>query len=275
MRLPIDSPPSLKTIRQTINSRRRLTQLLPVIFLIVTAQGLRAQSDTAAQPPFTIGERLNFKVYLEFILGGDASMSVKGIEDVNGHSCQRLVSEAHSTPTVDAFYKVRDRVESWRDLQFGFSRRYVKTLREGKYKDDKRVEYATEDSLAFLYRGSREIPETLSVSGGIHDVLNAFYAMRERDLQVGRSEFIDLHDINQRYLLEVKVLRRESVEVPVGKFRCLVVEPELQSAGLFRKEGELQIWLTDDQYKMPVLMKSKLYFGRVWAKLVGYSRGDE
>jgi hypothetical protein len=247
-------------------------------FLTVVALTGLATAEPATsfnQPPFTIGERLDFKVYLEFVLGGDATMSVKAIEDVNGHTCIRLASEAHSTPTVDAIYKVRDRVESWRDAGGGFSRRYVKKLREGKYRDDKRVEYSVEDSLAFLFRGNRDIPETLSVAGEVHDVLTAFYAMRERDLQVGKSEFIDLHDINKRYQLEVKVLRKESVEVPAGRFDCIVVEPELQSAGLFRKEGELQVWLTNDRYRMPVLMKSKLYFGRVWAKLVGYRRGDE
>jgi len=202
-------------------------------------------------------------------------MSVKEVEDVDGHPCYRLVSEARSTRTVDAIYKVRDKVESWRDLEGGFSRKYSKHLREGKYKDDKVVNYFPEQGTAHLYRGNREVPDTMEVKGHIYDVLAAFYAVRQMPLEVGKSIYFDLHDINQRYDLEVKVLGRERVEVPAGTFDCFIVEPELKSAGLFRKEGELQVWITDDQYRMPVLMKSKLYFGRVWAKLVGYRRGGE
>lgn len=223
---------------------------------------------------FTVGERLDFKVYLEFVLGGDAVMAVKEGEDVGGHRCVRLVSEARSTPTVDMFYKVRDRVESWRD-EAGFSRRYSKQLSEGKYRVNKRVEYLPEQGLALLFHRGRDVPDTQVVQGRVYDVLNAFYAVREMPLEVGRSVWLDLHDIDKRYQLEVKVLRRETVDVPAGSFRCVVIEPMLQSAGLFRREGGMQIWLTDDERHLPVLMKSQLYFGRVWAKLVAYRRGDQ
>jgi hypothetical protein len=222
---------------------------------------------------FSIGERLDFKVYFEFILGGDASMSVLAPENAREGRGYRLVSEAHSTKTVDRFYKVRDRVESLCEMGGGWTQRYEKHLREGKYRDDKRVEYFPERGEAQLYRGGRDMPETLAVAGRVFDVLGAFYAVRRMDLEVGRSVFLDLHDVTKRYDLEVKVLRRETVEVPAGRFDCLVIQPELLSSGLFRKEGQMQIWLTNDRYKIPVLMQSRLYFGNVWSKLVGFRRG--
>jgi hypothetical protein len=225
--------------------------------------------------PFHVGEKLEFKVYFEFVLGGGASMSVQGIEEIDGHRCLKFVSEARSTSTVDIMYKVRDKIESWRDIELGFSRRYAKHLREGKYSDDKLVEYKQEDSLAIMHKKTDKPGDTLAIIPPVQDIMSAFYYFRQCTLEVGKSLSIPLHDIDKQYVLEVKVLRKETIEVPAGTFDCFVVEPQLKSSGIFRREGSLQIWMTDDQYRMPVLMQSKLYFGRVWAKLVSYKRGQE
>jgi len=253
-----------------MNKSAKYIALLFILLLRLPTFTLAEKS----QNTFKAGECLDFKIYFEFILGGKSRMAVEGIEEVDGYPCYHIVSTARSTKTVDMFYKVRDKVETWRDVKGGFSRRYSKKLHEGRYKCDKRVEYFPDDSTAFLYRKLEAPAETLNVIGTVQDVLSAFYEFRTLDLRIGKSDWIDIHDINKRYDLEVRVLRRETIEVPAGKFKCFVIEPLLKSSGLFRKEGIMQIWLTDDEHRMPVLMKSKLYFGRVWAKLVKYKLGN-
>ncbi len=239
------------------------------------APDLKCDSSQVVQP-FSVGERLEFKVYLGVILGGHATMSVEGIEEIDGHPCLKIVSEAHSNRMVDMFYKVRDRITSWSDMRGEpFSRRYEKRLHEGRYRTYKRVEYKPESGMAFLYRNKAVYPDSLEINCLVQDILSAFYYIRTKDLVVGESVWVDVHDIDKRYDLEVMVLRREEINVPMGKFNCLVIEPRLMSAGIFRREGRMQIWLTDDEYKLPVIMRSKLYFGSVWAKLTGFRLGNE
>ena len=48
---------------------------------------------------------------------------------------------------------------------------------------------------------------------------------------------------------------------------CIVVEPIMRVEGIFNQQGRLKIWLTDDQRKMPVLMKSKVLIGSIDARL--------
>ncbi|MBM3330001.1 MAG: DUF3108 domain-containing protein [Calditrichaeota bacterium] len=248
-----------------------ISVMMMMIMMILMPASLWGEPSAA---PYAVGERLDFKIYFEFILGGEANMSIKSIEEVEGKTCFQLVSEARSTPTVDLMYKVRDRIEAWCDTSGGQSRRYVKRLREGRWKDDKVVTYQPADSLALLQRKASHPPETLSVKPGVVDILTAFYEVRRRELIPGQSVLIAVHDIDKTYDLEVRVLGRERIDAPAGTFDCLVVEPLLQSSGIFRREGSLQVWLTDDEYRMPVLMKSRLYFGSVWARLVGYRRGN-
>jgi hypothetical protein len=52
-----------------------------------------------------------------------------------------------------------------------------------------------------------------------------------------------------------------------------VLEPITQSVGLFKHEGRLKVWLTDDHLRMPVMMKSKVVVGSIVAELVDFQLG--
>jgi hypothetical protein len=53
-----------------------------------------------------------------------------------------------------------------------------------------------------------------------------------------------------------------------------VVEPLLQTVGVFKHQGKLKVWLTNDRLKIPVLMKSKIMVGSIEAELTDYRLGD-
>jgi hypothetical protein len=55
--------------------------------------------------------------------------------------------------------------------------------------------------------------------------------------------------------------------VKAGKFRCIVVKPELRGDAIFQQKGELWVWVSDDQYKIPVQMKSAVFIGSITTEL--------
>jgi len=65
----------------------------------------------------------------------------------------------------------------------------------------------------------------------------------------------------------VKVLRKETINTVLGKKECLVLEPGLDGEAIFKQTGEIHIWVTNDDYKIPVLMQSKIVFGNFKALL--------
>jgi hypothetical protein len=69
------------------------------------------------------------------------------------------------------------------------------------------------------------------------------------------------------YDLEIKVHKEEVVKVKAGEFRCVLLEPLLKSEGIFKQKGRLQIWMTNDVYKLPVQMKSKVVVGHITSEL--------
>jgi hypothetical protein len=99
------------------------------------------------------------------------------------------------------------------------------------------------------------------------DILTSLYYVRMMDLRVGTSIYIENHADKKNYPLEIKVLREERVSVPAGVFDCIVVEPVMRVAGLFRHKGSLTVWLTDDALHVPVMMKSEVMIGSISAVL--------
>ena len=71
----------------------------------------------------------------------------------------------------------------------------------------------------------------------------------------------------EAYPLSVVVQGRETVTTPAGTFRTIRVEPRSENEGLIGKGKNLVLWLTDDEKKMPVQIRSKLKVGTLVGKL--------
>lgn len=216
---------------------------------------------------FGVGERLKFKVRWGPIKAGNATMEIPEIIEYNGRKCFRIVSIAESSKFFSAFFKVRDRVESITDVEGLYSLHFEKHIREGKFQSDKSVDFDQQNHLALTDK------DTIPVPPFVQDVLSALYYVRTQPLEIGKSIFVDNHTDKKNYPLEVKVLKKERVEVDAGTFDCVVVQPILQSAGVFEQKGTLTVWLTDDQKKMPVLLKSKVVIGSITTELTDYCLG--
>lgn len=218
---------------------------------------------------FGVGERLEFSVKYGKLPAGNAVMEIPESYVYDGHRCYRVVSTANSNDLVSVFYKVRDSVETLLDVKGIFPRRFHKKLREGGYSVDRTTIIDQKRHLAIT--GNDSIP-TYSF---VQDPLSSLYYLRTQELTPGQDIFIDNHTDKKNYPLRIIVHKRETIKVPAGKFECVVVEPVMRAEGIFKAKGNIKIWLTDDRYKVPVMMKTEVFFlGSISAKLSKYIRGQ-
>lgn len=217
---------------------------------------------------FGVGEKFYYDVNYGFINAGTATMGVERMIEFDGRPAYQVVSTANSNSFFSSFYKVEDRLETIVDALGVFSWKFSKNLREGNYKADRKYTFNQREQYT-VYEG-----DTIEVAPYVQDALSLLYYTRTQQLEVGNSIFIDNFIDGKKYVTEVKVLKRETIDVEAGTFDCLVVEPLLQSAGVFKHEGSLTVWLTNDRLKMPVLMKSKVLVGSISAELTDYELGE-
>jgi hypothetical protein len=231
------------------------------------ADDLPPQQFTDVAPvlvPFGVGERLVFAVQYGLVTAGEATLEVRNLATLEKRPSYRIVSDARTNDFFSKFFQVRDRYESYIDTTELYSLRYEKHVREGKFKRDEVVDFDQVRHRA-IYKD-----KVVPIPPRCQDVLSALYYVRTLPLEVGQSISLANHTDGKNYPLVVKVHARERVKVDAGEFDCLVVEPILRGPGVFTQKGRLTVWLTDDDRRLPVLMKSKVVIGHVAAILKEY-----
>ena len=224
---------------------------------------------------FRVGEKLHYALKYEFIKAGNVQFEVKEGIATNGQPCYHIISTANSTRTFDWIYKVRDRVESLVDKRSLFSWQYKKQLREGGYKFDLEVKYDHLSEEAFVkairYHSDMTIRKkeayTVQIPRYVRDVFGTLYYLRTQLMETGKPIFVSNHDNRKVYDLRIIIEAEEVVKVKAGKFRCVRVQPVLEGEAIFKQQGRLWVWFTDDDRKIPVKLKSKAVIGAFHADL--------
>jgi hypothetical protein len=219
--------------------------------------------------PFGIGEALTFSIQYGPVKAGTAVLAVEALEKVGDRECYRITSTARSNPVFSFFYKVKDRIVSLVDVRHLLTRRTTKDLHEKDYRLDQRIDWDQDEGVLSYQDGT-----VLDLDPGARDILGAMYYVRTLPLSVGSSIPMPTHDNKKSYPLTIDVIAEETIDTPLGHFDCWVVEPRLESAGLFRRSGSLKVWLTRDEERMPVMMQSAVKVGAISAILVDLQRGD-
>jgi hypothetical protein len=218
-----------------------------------SAHQVLALPANAAVVPFNVGEKLEYDLKFGSIKVGSGSMEVLDLADVRGalswHTAFRINGGL-------AFYKVRDLHESWFDVVTLTSRRFHQDIDEGSYERKRRYEFYGERG---MYKEGDK-PEMPTVSNPLDDG-SFLYFVRTLPLEVGKEYSLDRYFNPAANPVRIKVLRRDTVSVPAGRFAAVVLQPMFKTKGIFSENGKAEVWITDDSRRMMVQMKSKLSFG--------------
>jgi hypothetical protein len=250
------------------NKRILFPVLISIIFIIsflVPAQ--KEDFRTIENRAFKVGEKLTFDVKYGFVTAGVATFEVPKIRKISGREAYHVTFEVNTVSSFDWIYKVRDRYETFIDVQGIFPWRFEQHIREGGYSRDFAAFFDQRKGKAKTSEGEYDIPKY------VNDIVSAFYLARTFDYStLNINDKIPLKNFykDKVYDLDVRYLGKETIEVPAGKFRCIVVEPLVQEGGLFKSEGNIMVWLTDDDLKIPVRVKTKVVIGSIDADLTGY-----
>lgn len=245
--------------------RDRFTSTVVMLILLT---GLLAGQVAFA---FPIPERLEYEISYSGITAGRAVQEVTKVGDEI-----HIVSTAKSADWLKLFFPVDDRIESILvkgapPFSIGVPRLYRERIHEGWTRFEKDavfdcdlLEVNTKDYL-------KKSDSTHKITRRTYDSLSSFFYFRTVALQVGTSSFIDIYDCKRLWSTEVQVLRRERIKTQLGTFNTLVIKPLMKSEGIFARTGDMFIWLTDDDRRLPVQMKSKVKIGSITVTLVGGS----
>jgi hypothetical protein len=211
-------------------------------------------------------EELVFDVNWQFISVGEATLEIRGFDDIEGRKAYHIYSRAKTKPFFDAFFKVRDVNESWIDAQSMSALRFVSDISEGGFQKHEETHFDQIRGTYYLYdRGKIQMGD---IPKYVQDVFTSLYYVRTMELKSGNEYVFDAHTGDKTWPLTVKVLRKDAIKINKKKIKCFVVEPQVrENSGIFNAKGKIEVWLTADDKKTPVYMKSKIPIGSINAIL--------
>jgi hypothetical protein len=215
-------------------------------------------------------EKLSYRITMRGLPIGSAELESKNVNGIT-----TITLRVKSTPAISTFYPVDDVVETQQ-----ISGLYVMATikqHEGNFRSDETftINQRTR-SVRWYDLVHPRIMTTTVPNNQVMDSLSGIYYLRARDLQVGRNETLHIYDAETYAEVPVEILRKEEIRLPnLKKVPTLVVRPLQKTAGIFRRTGDLLIWMTDDRFKVPVRIDTTMALGKVTCELVSAENGKD
>lgn len=208
-------------------------------------------------------EKLVYRISLLGMPVGSAELEAN-----NQNGEVRITLRVKSDALLSTLYPVDDLVET-RHINGNFILTRIRQ-QEGSFQGDRGFTLFLRDKTVFWINRltNRSLNEPLPNSEVV-DILSGLYYLRKRPLAVGTSETLHIFDSDTYSEVPVDVLRRETISLPAFRdVEALLVQPQLKTEGIFKRTGEVQIWISDNQYKVPIKIVTSIALGRVTAELV-------
>jgi hypothetical protein len=239
---------------------RSLAGLLAVAAWLISFAPLPASA-------LSIPEKLTYDLTWTGIKAGTATQEI--IDDGNAI---RVVSTVRSADWISVFFPVEDRVESSlakaEPPQLGLPNHFRMKVREGSHRRDREIIFDQKNRKAQYIDHIGGGKATIDILQNTYDAYSSFYYLRTLKLEVGKSVFVNMLDNKKLWTVEVQVVKKEKLHTILGEVNTIQVRPIMKSDGIFERKGAIDIWVTDDDRRIPVRMKTKVKIGSVTATLV-------
>ena len=226
------------------------------------------------QDPFRVGERVRLSVNYFKMTAGYMELEVNPFVQVNGEKAYSFEILLKTSSFFSRIYSVDDRALTYVDYQTLLPYNLSIKVRESKQIKEIRSVF-NHNKLEASYwekkvkKGGKEEEKKVKwdIESYSQNVISALFYLRTFRLEPGKELKFRVADDGKNYMFEGKVLRREKLDTKVGELDTIVVQPKITIDGAFKQVGEIFIWLTDDERKLPVRIESEIKIGTLVAKV--------
>ncbi|MEM1319060.1 MAG: DUF3108 domain-containing protein [Bacteroidota bacterium] len=226
---------------------------------------------------FEVGEQITYKLYYNWnfiwLSAGEVVFTVA--EDGSQY---HLSAAGRTYKTYEWFFKVRDYYDTYIDKESLLPQLSIRNVHEGKYRLYDKVSFEQEKKKAVSMRGKtkeKTVRSEYNIDECMHDVLSIIYYTRNINFQgyeSGQNFPIKIFMDKEVWPLKVHYKGR----VPNkkikgrGRFNTLQFSPEVIAGTVFKKGTEMNVYVSDDQNRIPLMIESPVSVGSVKAVLKNY-----
>ena len=225
---------------------------------------------------FRAGETFTYKVsFLFFTHAGDIIIAAHD-QKFEGKDAVSVTTDTRSHGIVRELYAFDNQAEVVIEKATGRMLHMKESGEDPKRKTDTEVvfDYTTRKA-KYTDRIRPDRSEEVSIpDGNPVDLISALIQTRDWNLKPGDKRNLLVQFGSEFYALTIKAEDYEEVRTPLGTYRTLVLVPfmEKDPKGLFKRGGEIKVWISQDASSLPVKMQLKLNFGTATLLLSAYKK---
>jgi hypothetical protein len=219
--------------------------------------------------PDYYGEEMSYNVRISLFNIGKATILFKDKGDCNSY----IRAEAESTGITRIFVTLHYLFDCCMNSSTGLPEKITRSLLENDFfvYNEVRFDHQSRKDSTVLYSqlsGKKVVPKN------ILDILTGFYHFRKSYI---KQCLIDKKDVvlktyftDEVWDLRIRYAGRETINTMFGEVRCIKFKPVTIVGRFFRHDDDMTIWITDDQYNIPVRIRLELKIGHMVGELVEY-----
>lgn len=238
-----------------------------IVFVLLLGLALPLLAQSKPMPT----EELIFDGYYNW---GFIWMKAGRVEFTTGPSekykgARKLNAIGYTLPSWEWVFKLRDTLTSHHDpktfLPYEFSRR----AHEGKYHKTFDYYWNNRDTVIYAHThrlGRKPRQDTLKLKPETFDMLSVAWMSRELDFDKYRkNEMIPVKILidNKIYDLHVRYLGIDKLKIDKDQVDCYVFSPLLVEGEVFKGGENMKIWVSKDDYRLPLMVEAKILVGSV------------
>ncbi len=270
------------------NQIRTLSVILLPLFLILFSCGKNSSKETFIPSlplnfvdtlRYKKGEKLLYTAHLGMLKAAQIELNVDtGLHLVNQKPCFKIKLTGELDGSVDVFSNLNDEFESFVDTSTLKPVLFIRNLKENKYKllEYNHFDFAKMQVKLVQKNTSRQDSiRYYPITSNINDLLSVFFQLRKIDFNSYKSSdtlSLDVFIEEQSFNLKFNIVKKESIKTRIGKKNAFVIVPIVPENQLFRGENPVTIWISDDELRVPLLIKTKSWVGNVQVELKEYSQ---
>jgi hypothetical protein len=211
-------------------------------------------------------EELVYRVDFIGITMGYARFRYQGKVSIAGKPLYHLNVRAWTSGVLSYIYPINETIDYYLDVETIAPIRQVSTKAE-REKDDVAVYDQKTGKITVRYRQSGEIRKEVTTVPSVYDPVSVAYYFRWKDLGVeDRSR--NLYGGRKLYQISSRILGYERIRTEHGDVDTIVVLPIIRRDGKPDDKGDLKVWFSNDERRVPVRLYAKFRKIKDWT-LVG------
>lgn len=219
------------------------------------------------------GEWFKFRVHYGIVTAGYATLEVKNAK-IKGKDVYHVKGYGETVGVSKWFFKVQDDYQSYIDKEKNIPYRFIRDINEGGYKKDVVVDFDHNSKKATVNDKKHNETSIISFEKDTQDMVSAFYYLRNhldtKNIKEGDEVEINMFFDKENFKFRLKFIGREVLKTSFGLVPTLIFRPYVMSGRVFKEQESLTVWISDDDNKIPLLVKADLAVGSLKATLTEF-----